>query len=1204
MSLARLGLVLRNDLGFHAKRPLIWILLVLLGVVSWGLSTGSVAIQSGDTAIGGDKRAFLTSEFSNATMLPMVAFLFYSFFLAVAAGMAIPRDDELNVGPVLHATRLTPAEYVWGKFGAALLAFLGVLVVHLLLAAFFNHLVPNENADKIRGPFELMNYLRPAVLMALPFLVFLAGTTFAIGERSRSPILVFATPVALFLVSIFFLWEWSPSWLDPRVNRLLQWVEPSGFRWMNETWIKVDLGVDHYNTQPVGYDVPFLLSRLVYAVVGILSVAGAARHFGATLRGSAKAGRPARAAAAAVPAEPVEAPLAQASPSLAALGMTSRPPGFVRTVLDVARFEASNLRSQPGLYIFVPLILLQVIGSSLFQVGAFDTPLLLTSGAAAVSSMNTLTLLLCFLLLFYTTESVHRERAVRLEPVFWATPARTAAVLFGKSLANGIVGLTVLLAAFMGAAIVMLVQGKVTPDPRPFAIVWGLLLLPTLLVWASFVTAIVAVTGSRWTTYGVGLATLMLTGWLQFRGKMNWVGNWDLWSAVTWTDFASVQPNVQALLLNRLFWIAVMVFLIVWTVRVYPRREPDSGAALDRMRGPALARTALKLSPFALPAVVLGSWLSVAVSNGFQGKAVERREEEYRGRNLLTWNEANTPLLAGVDLDLELDPATSFFRVKGHYDLVNASPEIIRRFPMSVGDHFENLEWTLAGEKAEPEHRARLYVFTPAQPLAPGDTVRVGFSHEGRYPNGITRNGGGMPTFILPCGVVLTSFGTEFVPLPFFQLDRGVDEDNRMDPRDYEEGFWEGVTKPAFGGGALYPVRTRITGPAGFDYHGVGVRTADTEADGKRTVVWETDNPVNFFNVVAGKWDVWRGEGVEIHYLPEHTYNIEEMGKALEASRKWYSEWFYPYPWQDLRLNEFAGLAGYAQGFPTNITFSENIGFLTRSTPEAAVAFLVTAHETAHQWWGNILLPGDGPGGNVLSEGMAHYSTILLHGQVLGDRERIEFCKRIEDRYGDRRQVDSERPLAWIDGSKAGDETATYDKGGWVMWMLQNLMGEAACHAGVQDFVTRYHGNPDHPVMQDLVAVLREHAPDVAAYDDFTRQWIFEVVMPRYRITDARKTAAGDGWSVTATVENIGTGRMAIDVAAVAGERWPKDGKDEAAGDAAAAKAYREARTRVELGAGEKVDVTIPAEFAPEKVVVDPDALVLMLKREQAEASL
>ena len=70
------------------------------------------------------------------------------------------------------------------------------------------------------------------------------------------------------------------------------------------------------------------------------------------------------------------------------------------TVWDVARFEARNLRSQPGLYIFIPLILLQTIGSTFFQVGAFDTPLLLTPGVAAVGSMNTLTLLISFLILF------------------------------------------------------------------------------------------------------------------------------------------------------------------------------------------------------------------------------------------------------------------------------------------------------------------------------------------------------------------------------------------------------------------------------------------------------------------------------------------------------------------------------------------------------------------------------------------------------------------------------------------------------------------------------------------------------------------------------------------------------------------------------------------------------------------------------------
>ena len=61
----------------------------------------------------------------------------------------------------------------------------------------------------------------------------------------------------------------------------------------------------------------------------------------------------------------------------------------------------------------------------------------------------------------------------------------------------------------------------------------------------------------------------------------------------------------------------------------------------------------------------------------------------------------------------------------------------------------------------------------------------------------------------------------------------------------------------------------------------------------------------------------------------------------------------------------------------------------------------MVAHEAAHQWWANILTPGRGPGGNMLSEGMSHYATILLHEEEYGDRYRIEFAKRIEDSYGD-----------------------------------------------------------------------------------------------------------------------------------------------------------------------------------------------------------
>jgi ABC-type Na+ efflux pump permease subunit len=1178
---------------------MVWVLLAALLMVTYGLSSGNLAISSGDSTIGGEARAYITSEFSIAMMFPLVTFMMYSFFVAVAAGMTILQDDELKVGPILHATRLRPKEYVWAKFTAVLGLFLVTLTVHLLLTMFFNQVMPNDNAELIRGPFLLSNYLRPAIFLALPFIIFLCGASFAIGEWTRRPILVFVTPVAFFLVSIFFLWDWSPSWLDPRINRLLMWIEPSGFRWINETWLKVDLGVEYYNHQPVGYDLPFLLSRLVYALLGIALVVLASRHFTATLRGRKDSKSPRWRLWRKTPEASVAAPAASThvfeERSIAALKMRSGPPGFVRTTFDIARFEAKNLLSQPGLYIFVPLILLQTIGSTFFRVGPFETPLLLTPGSAAVGSMNTLTFLVAGLILFYTVESVSREWRTGLAPMFYASPTRMGAILLGKALANSLVGVTILLACYLGAAIVMLAEGKVAPVVGPFLLVWGLLLVPTFLVWSAFVTAMLAVTGNRFSTYGLGLAALAFTGWKQTQGEMNWVGNWNLWDAVTWTDFGALDPNSSALLLNRLFWLAVMVLLIALTVRLFPRREADSGRTLDRLRPLSVLKTAWQLTPVALPAIALGIVLWVQTTQGFQGGATERREEEYRGRNLVTWAEASTLQFTDVDLDLTLEPDEGSFAVEGRYEMINRSGGLLRRFPLSVGDHFEDLSWTLNGEPYEPENWARMLVFTPPKPLAPGDILSVGFKHHGRLPKGITKNGGGLDQFILPSGVVLTSFGSSFLPVPFFEADRGIDKDNRLEPRSYEEGFWEGLTRPGIASGGRFQVRTRITGPEQFSYHGVGVRESEEVKGGRRTVVWQTDHPVNFFNVVAGEWDVWEGEGVAVYHHRKHDYNVPEIGEALEAARKYYSEWFYPYPWQELKLSEFPGLATYAQGFPTNITFSENIGFLTRSTPEAQVAFLVTAHEAAHQWWGNILLPGEGPGGNILSEGMAHFSTLLLAEQVKGLRGRIEFAKRIEERYGDRRRVDAERPLVWTDGSKAGDTTVTYDKGGWVFWMLTTHLGREVALAGIQDFIGRYVESNDYPVLQDFIAVMREHAVDQEAFDAFVGQWFLDVVMPQYRFESAEVKASGDGFTVSATVKNVGTGRMPVEVAAVRGERFLEEPESTGGED------WRDARVTVTLGAGESATVTIPCGFEPERLLIDPDVRVLMLLREQAE---
>ena len=107
--------------------------------------------------------------------------------------------------------------------------------------------------------------------------------------------------------------------------------------------------------------------------------------------------------------------------------------------------------------------------------------------------------------------------------------------------------------------------------------------------------------------------------------------------------------------------------------------------------------------------------------------------------------------------------------------------------------------------------------------------------------------------------------------------------------------------------------------PEAYTINSVGVLEKNEVANGRRTVEWRSDHPVRFFNVVAGKWAVKEGKGTAVYYHPSHTYNLDELSEALDAARKYYSEWFWPYPWKELKLSEFPNLSTYRQDFrPTS----------------------------------------------------------------------------------------------------------------------------------------------------------------------------------------------------------------------------------------------------------------------------------------------
>ena len=120
---------------------------------------------------------------------------------------------------------------------------------------------------------------------------------------------------------------------------------------------------------------------------------------------------------------------------------------------------------------------------------------------------------------------------------------------------------------------------------------------------------------------------------------------------------------------------------------------------------------------------------------------------------------------------------------------------------------------------------------------------------------------------------------------------------------------------------------------------------------------------------------------------------------------------------------------------------------------------------------------------------------------------------------------------------------------------------------------------------------MRPFAPDPGAFDAFVETWFFEVVVPEYRLSRAEVVPA-DGseegpWRVAVTVENDGSGRIPVEIAAVRGQRFNDDGSPRPE--------YRESRVTITVGPEEQSDVTIACDFEPEAVIVDPDALVLQL---------
>ncbi|MBN1297857.1 ABC transporter permease [bacterium] len=1259
--------IVRQEMRATVRSVAFIIFLLVLFLMAYGLTSGNIRLASGSSDIGGTKTC-MTSEFSIAFIISLLSFVIYSFFVTIPSGMTLIRDRECRMEEILHTTSLRPSEYIFGKFLAVLTVFIGAMFLQCFMFMVVHHGIPGVAEADVIGPFNALNYLRPFILFCIPTIIFFAGVAFAIGEWTRRPVLVYLFPTLILIFDVLFFVNWSPEWLPDFWNNVLILMDQSGFRWLDETWLTVDKGAAFYNTEPIRYNMLFAMNRLLAVAAGIIPVVLSYRHFARRLRMTDTVSPDKHHAETLlpIPSAPPD-PFVPTSPSIPSTPSVSLAPpvkesdvrrespvtqgvrtmpGFGLSLNHVLRSELQELRNQAGLYLFIPVFTLIVLGDVFTSLGIFETPMLVTSGSIAVSSLRPLTILGVLLLMFYVVEAFKREETTGMEAILNSSPVSTHAIVIGKLTAVLAVGLVIMAASFISAILGLVIQGSVPVDPFPFLLVWGIVLLPTYLVWIAFIAFLYSLVRNRYVTYAAGLGIFMLFGMFQLRGDIHWVSNWVMWRSIHWSDISILEVDRLAVVLNRLLYMAVAVLCMALAAALTQRMQRDPARTLYGLRPMRLLRNHPGIGVLILIPLVLGWVLYGQVRSGHGGREYEKATRDYWRHNVQTYRDYPEPGLTHVALQVAIDPGEGRLRTTGQYELINPHNEELRALVFTGDYGWEDVTWTLAGEAIEPENRSGLFVIDLQPPLRPNEGISLAFSLTNTVPKGISRNGDSAMEFILPSGVVLTSFSPSFAPLPGYQPDVGVDEDNQSNAREYEPDFHVGRTLPLFGAANAFTTHIEVTVPARMRANSVGVLTDVVDHGDTRTWIWDSDYPLRFYNIVAGEYAVQEGNGTAVYFHPGHAYNIDCILQALNGAREHYSDWYAPYPWKELRITEFPGIAYYAQGFPSNISFSEQVGFLVKEEEEGNAAFTVAAHESAHQWWANILTPGKGPGGNVLSEGMAHFSTAMLIDVELGVAAREAFMKRIEDSYGNKRMVDNERALARVDGSRPGDDTVMYDKGGWVFWMLRDRMGHEAFMTGLQAFIAAYRFGPDYPVIQDFTAFMRPYAPDPSLFDTFVDRWFYDVVVPEYRLEgvvmqrfdpvddagglagDMPETGRGvvpvpvmegapetamevgseavmetvpgesEWWRVTGVLRNVGSGTVDVLVAACMGRKYPDADGGEAVPDEAVS--YRSRCVRVAPGPGDSVPFEIQCSFRPDRVEVDPDVMVLQLNRKFA----
>jgi len=563
------GAIFQNEVLLNSKRIAPYVMALLCGGNAllwwgWGPATGRGWATNADFFIAG--------------VLPVYSFMTLPLFTALFMADPVIRDFRAGVDPLIFSKPISRAEYLLGKF------FGNFFVLACCQSAFVLTLFALQAVHKpgvVTQGVKVFPYLKHFLVLVVISHLVPAAFYFTVGTLTRNAKIVYGLGVSFYPLyisyQVFLLkslpWRWR-SVLDPLL--------------MN--WGKIDRSRsgELLNQLVITYDSDLIVNRAFMIMIAALCLAilyvrftiaerpGRVEKF-STLNLSPAAERvyydldsfqETRGHQFERPDSP-ESEVVRVIPLPEVARANEGIRAGVNKLIAALGVEFRLLLSERSLVVIMPLaIVLSTLDVAFWSVAPEPS----FSAAYGGNTAKSLLLFLLGITIFYSGETMHRDRDLRIEPLLWSQPIPNYVLLLSKFLATLLLTLVLIL---LDALVTIALQRMKHNGPielSAYLRICFLILVPNAIFMAAAVLMLNVLLRDRYVTYAAAIGICTSLFYLYSLGHNGWLYNpllFRLW------DYENLRGGAnQSQILQHRIYILILAALFIGLAHLFYPRKP------------------------------------------------------------------------------------------------------------------------------------------------------------------------------------------------------------------------------------------------------------------------------------------------------------------------------------------------------------------------------------------------------------------------------------------------------------------------------------------------------------------------------------------------------------------------------------------------------------------------------------------------------